>query len=158
MNRFSVLAEDDEDFIGDPQNKHNKYADYMELKSEELDAKKKKGEWFLPIEQGSFTMSKKEFLSKFGKNSSYDEIIYQIPKDRFTLVDLLKAIYKDSDKSSTTWRSSRQLLHPKDIDGMEILYLSNRAGIWSIDSSDPSNPIFISLMDIIDHFEQSEDQ
>ncbi len=137
--------------LEDVQKLMNSSCDYMEQKAEEMDAKKKKGKWFSPIKPNSFTMSREEFFSKFGRNSSYDDLI---SKDPFTLIDLLEAIYKDSDEPSTTWRISRQMLHPEDIDGMEVLYLSNRGGIWSIDSSDIENIRVISLKDIIEYFQE----
>ena len=154
MDTYSVSVTPEN--LEEVQEMMNRSADYMEQKAEELDAEKKNGKWISPIKQDSFTMTKEEFFSKFGRNSSYDEIISQISADHFTLVDLLEAIYKDGDESSTIWRISRQMLHPENIDGMEVLYLSNRGGIWSIDVNDRGNPTIISLRDIIDHFEQSE--
>ncbi len=149
MNTYSVSVTSDNS--KDVQKLMNLSCDYMEQKAEELDTEKKKGEWFSPIKQDSFTMSKKEFFSKFGRNSYYDDLI---PKDDFTLIDLLEAIYKDGDEPSTTWKISREKLHPEDIDGMEVLYLSNRGGIWSIDSSDIENVKVTSLRDIIEYFEE----
>ena len=116
-----------------------------------MDAKKKKGKWFSPIKPNSFTMSREEFFSKFGRNSSYDDLI---SNDPFTLIDLLEAIYKGGDESSTCWKILRQMLQPEDIDGMEVLYLSNRGGIWSVDSSDIENIRVISLKEIIKHFQE----
>nr|QBK93911.1 MAG: uncharacterized protein LCPAC406_02250 [Pithovirus LCPAC406] len=149
MDTYSVSVTSEN--IRDIQKLMNLYCDYMEQKAEELDVKKKNEDWYSPIKQDSFTMSKEKFLSKFGRNSYYDDLISEDP---FTLIDLLEAIYKGGDESSTCWKISRQMLHPEDIDGMEVLYLSNRGGIWSVDSSDIENIRVISLKEIIKHFQE----
>lgn len=150
MSTYSIAVT--EENIEGVQRLVNLSCDYIEQKAAELDSKKANEEWSSPIKQGSFTMIKEEFILKFG-NSYYDDLI---PEDHFTLVDLLEVIYKDGDESSTTWKISRQLLHPEDIDGLEVVYLSNRGGIWSMNTSDLANVSIISLRDIIEYFENQQ--
>nr|QBK93146.1 MAG: uncharacterized protein LCPAC403_02800 [Pithovirus LCPAC403] len=148
MNTYSVSVTDEN--IGHVQRMMDFSCNYMEEKASKLDSEKKNGKWPSPIKQRSFMMTREKFFSEFGRNSFYDDLI---PEGHFTLVDLLEVIYKDGDESSTTWKISRQLLHPEDIDGMEMVYLSNRGGIWSVDTSDLDNVTVISLKDIIKYFE-----
>ncbi len=127
----------------------------MEKRSEEFDAEKKNGKWPKPITRGKFTMTKEIFIPKFGNQ----EIVSKISNDPFDLVDLLEAIYEDRDESSTTWKISRLLLYPEDVNGMDMMYLSNRGGIFSIldNELDPKGmPRFISLKCVIRYFKEQE--
>lgn len=127
----------------------------MEERARALSVEKRNGEWPERISRGKFTMTKNLFLSEFGDRS----IITKVPNDPFGLVDLLEAIYRDRDECCTVWRISRLMLHPEDVDGTEMVYLSDRGGIFSIMDHVrdlDGTPRVVTLKEIIRYFRDRE--